>query len=715
VAAAVSSEAKASSPHASPATRIPAELIPGLICVGVFLALAASGGGFAMTSWGPAGLFLLVLLLIVAFVGRSRLGRIPKASAAAIGFLGAFVAWNFLSIGWADVQGTALDGANKSLVYLIVFAIFTLLSWRLISAQIVMATYSLGLAVVGVVSIVQAIGAPDPSGALIFGRFADPTNYPNAVAALFIAGVWPAMSLAGARGVPWPARGLLLATAGVLAQMALLPQSRGFLIVLPLTVIVYLILSRNRLRAFIVLALVAAATALTAPTILDVFSTAESGGDVGGALADVRDAMIYSFGGLLAIGCLIGYVDVRWPVPERVATLAGRLLAGVAAVTAVVLAIVAVTAIGNPTDWATKRWDDFKGGYDSNGFADNRFSGELGNNRYDFWRVAIDDQIKPSPLIGEGSDNFANTYLVHRSSSEEPLYPHSLQLQILGGTGLVGGLLFGGFVVAAAMSLVGSWRRASSVATTGLIGVVATIATYFALHSSADWLWSFPAIVMPVLAWLGMAARLEPGESVERAMSTAPSRWLPTAGKVAVAAVALAVALFAAVALSLPWLAAREVQVASSSWQSDPERAFDRLDLARDLNPISAQPDLTAGAIASQLHDRNRVRAAFTRALDREPTNWYALLELGIVDGLEGDRRASLKELARARSLNPADPLIQEASRRVRRGDPMTLAEVDESLLRRVCTVVGRTDETRFCNFSDASSDVARYRLAYRR
>ena len=189
---------------------------------------------------------------------RRRRLRIPRAAASstganliAIGLLAAFVAWSFASIAWAEVQGTALDGANRSLVYLLVYAVFSIVAWRADSAAIILGLYSVGLAVAGAFVLADAAGSQDAALSLVNGRMAEPTGYPNAVAALFIGGFWPAVHLASRREVPWFLRGLLLAAAGFLVQLALLPQSRASLLVIPFAVVFYLLVTPNRIRAFI--------------------------------------------------------------------------------------------------------------------------------------------------------------------------------------------------------------------------------------------------------------------------------------------------------------------------------------------------------------------------------------------------------------------------------------------------------------------------------
>jgi tetratricopeptide (TPR) repeat protein len=171
---------------------------------------------------------------------------------------------------------------------------------------------------------------------------------------------------------------------------------------------------------------------------------------------------------------------------------------------------------------------------------------------------------------------------------------------------------------------------------------------------------------------------------VERVLSVrAPDA--RTARILRVAAWACAFVLFALAAASylLPWLGAREVERASTTWRADPEGAFERLERARALNFLSDRPDVIAGAIASRLGDRSRMREAFRRAIERNPHNWYAYLELALVEHLDGRRDAALRALARARALNPSEPVIRRVETRVRAGRPVSPSEIDRVFLQR--------------------------------
>ena len=118
------------------------------------------------------------------------------------------------------------------------------------------------------------------------------------------------------------------------------------------------------------------------------------------------------------------------------------------------------------------------------------------------------------------------------------------------------------------------------------------------------------------------------------------------------AAVIAAVAAFAS--LALPWTSARLYrQRRGPAGPRSGRRRSSRLDTARDLNPLSARPDLVAGTIAIRSDDDGAAAAAFARAAEREPTNWYARLELGALDLAAGDTSRGVAQLQRAREPEP--------------------------------------------------------------
>jgi hypothetical protein len=671
------------------------ELVPGLLAVAVFVAWAASEGGYVPDSLYPGALFMLGLLVATTFGFRWELGRLPRTTAIALALLAAFALWSFVAILWADDKAVAWDGANRSLLYLTIFALFALPRWRARNAATVLGIYSLGIAVLGAVLVLDLTRSGDPELSFINGRLSDPTGYQNATAALFASASWPALFLASRRETPWPARGLALAAAAFLIQLAVIPQSRGAFIVYPITVVLYFVVVPGRVRSALALLPVAAATALAGPILLDVFSA--SSAELPGALDDAAHAMALSAIALFVVGAALGLADRRLSVSDRVSLMAERGFGAAAALAAIVGVVVFVSALGSPVSWANDRWDDFKGGYDPQGFGTSRFSGDLGSNRYDFFRVAVSDEFASAPLEGDGTDNFAITYVRERSSDEAPLYPHSLPIQILAGTGVIGGALFAGFVafaVTAALRVRSAGARfARATAAAALVAFA-----YSFLHACGDWVWAFAAVGGPAVAWLGLAGRIEAEAGPDRALADPRSSRSLRAPAITASVVGLLLVVFAAGSYLLPWAAARDVESAKSTWRSDPAGALDRLDRARHLNFLSAEPDTVAGSIAERLGDSSRMRTSFERALERQPESWLALLELGGLDAVQGRRSSALTRLRRARELNPLDPLIRLTLRRARVGDPLPLARINRTLVQRICQTVGRTHDTRFCH-----------------
>ena len=144
------SAARLSLPVSAPAAVQAAFAATGL---GICVVWAWHDGGFAPEEWLPGGLLLLALLCTAAASAevRARLTARPLP----LVLFGLYVAWSYLSILWAQVPADALDGANRTLVYWLVFALFTGLglSERLGSAIVL--AWGVALAALGVIELVR--------------------------------------------------------------------------------------------------------------------------------------------------------------------------------------------------------------------------------------------------------------------------------------------------------------------------------------------------------------------------------------------------------------------------------------------------------------------------------------------------------------------------------------------------------------------------------
>jgi tetratricopeptide (TPR) repeat protein len=662
----------------------------GALAGGLFVAWAAIGGGYEPTTWYPGALFLLGLL-VVAGLARGRGHPVPRPTAIAIACAFAFALWCFVSITWSEAQGDAWDGANRALLYALVFATFAILRWSGSTALAILGGYSLAVAALAGITLADVTAAADPALSFINDRLAEPTGYHNASAALYLAAVWPAVFLASRREVPSAVRGLFLAAAGVLVEVALLSQSRGSSIALPLALLVYAAVVPDRLRSLAPVIPLAAVCGIAAPTLLDVYSGAQDGGGLAGPLDDAGVAAAISVAALFALGTVVALIDRRW---EPRGTIARGIRVGTTGawiLAAVTAAVAALIAIGNPVSWADDRWEDFKSGEQDLG--ESRFGGSLGTNRYDFWRVSF-DEFADAPLGGMGIDQFAIPYLRERESPEEPTHPHSLPVRIATQTGIVGTLLFCAFLGAALYAALAARRAGRGDLARAAPAIAIASFAYWFVHASADWMWAFPALTAPAFAWLAIAGRVEdPDPALEGAGAPTGRKRSPVARFSLIAATA-ATALAAAASFFLPWGAARDLDEATAIWREDPATALDRLDRARDLNPLSERPDLVAGAIAVRLGDLDLAEDAYGRAIDRNPENWYALLERGAIEAVGGDYEHAEADLLAARDLNPGEPVIGPVLRGARAKHPFPLVEIDRLMLERVCARVGPTQDT---------------------
>ncbi|HEY6780384.1 MAG TPA: O-antigen ligase family protein [Thermoleophilaceae bacterium] len=629
-----------------------------LALVAALVALGASEAGYYPTTWYAAGLFALGLLA-VALIALRAPGRPGRAQVAALGLLAAYVAWSYLSITWADQQGLAWEGANRSALYLLIFALASLWPTGSRGARVLLGTLGLGIAGIGLVELLRADAAARPLQFFIDVRLAEPAGYINANVALWTVGLLPCLFLASAREVWTPLRGLALGGAGLLGAVALMGQSRGWALALPPALVFFVALGPGRVRKLVVTLVTAAGVAIVSGPILalhDEFAARTFDSELG----DATRAVLAMTAVLVLLGSGLAFADRRLePSPAGLRRLRRGTAVAVAAA-ACVLAIAVVAAVGNPFAKVSDAWTTFKDGGAQAEQGTSRFT-TAGTNRYDMWSVAW-DLFSEHPLGGVGADGYQPYYLRLGTSDERPRFAHSLELGVLAQTGLVGALLLlaalvGGFVAALAAVRHGGRERAMAAA------AALSISVYWLLHGSVDWFWEFPGLAGAAWLGLGLAGALAPRSAVapeDAVRRTLPHRLIP-------ALLALA-ALLLALSFAAPWGAELEIDAAAKRWVHDPDGAFERLDRADRLNPLSARADLTAGTIALRQGRLDRARAAFDSALERDPNNAYATLELGLLAAGAGQRREAERLLERAVAASPRDLLSRQALHAVRRG-----------------------------------------------
>ena len=267
--------------------------------------------------------------------------------------------------------------------------------------------------------------------------------------------------------------------------------------------------------------------------------------------------------------------------------------------------------------------------------------------------------------------------MVRGKSDETPKYPHSIELRTLSQTGLVGSLLLLGAFGAALAGAARAMRRRDDPLAAAVAGGALMAFAYWFVHGSADWFWEFAGLGAPAFAMLGLACALAP-----RGGGRPLLRWRLPDRRLLIGAGAAA-AVIAALSLLLPWLSERYSDRAAKAWPRDPAGAYRELDRAAALDPLSARPKLLTGTIALRLTDYARAQKAFEDALDREPRNAFATLQLGAIASARGDRTGAVRLLSRATGLAPEDAVTRTALADAQRGKQVDVETLNERILGR--------------------------------
>ncbi|HUA70463.1 MAG TPA: O-antigen ligase family protein [Solirubrobacteraceae bacterium] len=646
--------------------------IPGLIVVALMLVWAVHDGGYDEDTWYWGALVMVALLAAVVIARGPRAIRISRAGVVALVAFTLYVLWSYLSITWASSPGDALTGSNRALLYLLVFATMLVLPWTVRRALLALLAFVLGVGVIAVVLLFRLASADHVDALVIGGRLAAPTGYFNSTAALFTIEALTAIALAARRELPGVLRGVLIAFACAGLQLAVIVQSRGWLFTLPLIAIVAIVLLPDRLRVAAAAVIPVAITVAPVHRLLQVYD-ASSGPALGHAAARAGHVALLLCALAFAVGTLIAWGDSL--VPARRLTVARRRVVGALAVAlAAGAALVGGLAVthGHPFRFISRQWNGFS--HQLSVHSGSHFT-DVGSGRYDFWRVSL-DAFLAHPIGGLGQDNFAEYYVTRRRTLEEPAWTHSLELRLLAHTGLIGFALFAVFLVAAVAAAMRARRRGgleACVAGAALLPLVVWL-----IHGSVDWFWEIPALTGPALGFLGMACALgarssEPAASETPSAEAPPRR--PRHASAAVAAVAGALAVLAAViVLGFPYLAVRETSLASDVRQTDPAQALNDLSTAAALNPLSADPDRIAGTIALSTDRLGTAGQRFERTTARDPGGWYGWLGAGLAASALGNRALARHDFQVARSINPKEPVIQQAAALAGTAHPMTPA-----------------------------------------
>ena len=246
-------------------------LLPTLALIGVVLLASWMGvmdGGYFVGGWAPPTLILGAVVLLVSVVGYPGGARF-RLNSLALGLFTAYTAWTFASLLWSPNVGDAWLGAGQTLLYLLAFWVTVACVALGASRRWVLAASALGPAVVSGVTL-PALG-PRLEDFFYDDRLIGTVGYFNGQAAFLLIPFWAAIHVGGSRSVNPILRGAVLAGAVLSVDLAVLTQSRGAMVAMAASLVVFFLLSGERLRGLLALVPVAAALYVAFPELNGVY------------------------------------------------------------------------------------------------------------------------------------------------------------------------------------------------------------------------------------------------------------------------------------------------------------------------------------------------------------------------------------------------------------------------------------------------------------
>ncbi len=594
----------------------------------------------------------------------------PRMAWVGVALLTGFTLWSGLSVAWSVAPDQTWIELNRWLTYLVVLGLSIAVGASSPRASEWVATGFLGVSlVVTAYALAQKLipglhvaGVFDFNQTGQFARLQEPFGYWNALSLFLSMGVPIALALTVDRERGGRSRlGALVAMQLMFLAIGL-TYSRGGLVALGLALTAGVALSGVRLRSLMWLA--AALLCTVPPLVLGLVSHSLTTSNIGLADRESAGAVLLA---VTILSVLVLIVAGRWLMareqrvaltPERAHSVARALLVGLGV--AAVIALLAVTfssrGLGGTVSHA---WSNFTATRGESVSDPSRLLSADSGNRWVWWKEAA-GAFSDRPLAGWGAGSFPVVHLLYRHDSLAVKQPHSVPLQLLAETGLIGTVLaLAGFATLLALGVSAVRRRPAGteriVAAALLAGAVA-----YAVHACYDWDSDIPGVTLPMLLFLGvLAGSVRVGRARPEPSPPSPGGPGPLLRILSLAALTFWLCCFAASA-ALPSIAADKAsgaEVAAGGSSAALDRAQSSAALASRLDPLSDAGLRAESAIALNRGESQQARAYLLEAVRRQPTDEQAWASLGYVNILLGDLRDATAAAQRVLALDPEGAL----------------------------------------------------------
>ena len=448
-----------------------------------FAALFFSGGSSqSRLFWIGA---TAVLVAAVGWLWRPR--RLPLEGTVFFCVLAAFIVWQGLSIAWSIQPSRSWDYTNRGLVYFAFAAVGALVGGVPLRRFAATACVLLGALFAWALAAKVVPGLyPDYER---LARLRYPLAYWNELALLAAAAVPLGLWAVGPRHERRARLGgaLLLYAALV---VAVLTYSRVGIVLTVVAAVVWLWLDRDELAVLGPLAVAWVVGACVAAAALALSGISEDGQP---HHARLQDGLV--FGAVLLVGGIVVVFATRFVLERAVDARVARGAAVALVVLLLVALVAAVVRAGGPGDFVSARWHEFSNRVGSQvPDTPGRVISTSSSNRWRWWTEAW-NAFTAHPLQGTGTGTFELTDRLERDTQLATTEPHSVPLQFLSETGIVGFLLYAGVIAAGVIAVLRRDRTRVWLALS--LGVALCV-----VHSFVDIDWDFLAVLGPLfLPW----------------------------------------------------------------------------------------------------------------------------------------------------------------------------------------------------------------------
>ena len=443
-------------------------------------------GSIDAADWLPYEFLAGLLLVVVLATGTAAAPR--RSELVALGFLVGLGVWEAISASWSPVPSLARDDGLLTLFYAIAVLV-PLLTLRTTGDRLFAAgTVAAEAGALAVATALMLRFGGNQADHFYAGRLSFPISYPNAQAAVFLVGFWPAVALAAQRGRSLLTRSLALAAATAISSGWLTAQSKGGVLAIAVSAALLFALSPLRLRLSVPTLLAAGLTAAAYRPLTAPFRS----GSEAELVADVRNTGTT----ILLLAALGAGLGMAYALADRrLDSAPHRRAIGVAALVLTLAGLAAGAAVFFTRVNVADEWRAFKQA-PTNSASSHLL--QLGSYRYDIWRVAF-KEFEHHPVAGIGARRLRRGVPGEAQQPGHSVRAHSLELDALSEVGIVGFLLLVCGLVALLVPIVARTRARDPAATAAFGG-----AAYWLAHGSVDWLWTVPACGLPFFLLLGL-------------------------------------------------------------------------------------------------------------------------------------------------------------------------------------------------------------------